>query len=92
MSSETNKNNQKESHKKTPDPIAHVTTHGSSALGGVGSNPSIEEQEREHVAHVPQYGSTALEGVGVVNDPTNKGKKDEGIIAKAIDAEAVLGK
>ncbi|CAH1756055.1 12231_t:CDS:2 [Entrophospora sp. SA101] len=84
MSSETNKNNKKESHKKTPDPIAHVTTHGSTALGGVGSNPSIEEQEREHVAHVPQYGSTALEGV--------EDKKDEGMIAKAIDAETILGK
>ena len=47
---------------------AYVSPHGSTALEGVGTNPTGKKQD-ENIAHVdPHKGSTALDGVGVVPD------------------------
>jgi hypothetical protein len=53
---------------KVNENTAYVATQGSSALDGVGVNPTGKQLD-ENTAHVdPQKGSTALDGVGVVPD------------------------
>ena len=47
---------------------AHVAPHGSTALEGVGTNPTGKKLD-ENTAHAdPHKASTALDGVGVVPD------------------------
>jgi hypothetical protein len=57
---------QKKKMSSESDNTAHIATRGSTALEGVGTNPTGKILD-ENTAHVdPHKGSTALDGVGVV--------------------------
>ncbi|CAI2192617.1 12552_t:CDS:2 [Funneliformis geosporum] len=52
------------------DNKAHISAKGSSALAGIGTNPTGDEPNK-HIAHVDK-GSSALDGVGAIPIDTQK--------------------